>query len=368
MPSFPPRQPPQPADLTTRFDPGASGPRSAGSPDASAPDAGRRRLHRLAVTASLAAVTGASLIGREARAQDAWPARPPTFIVPFPPGGPVDVSARTVTQAMSAAWGQPAVIDNRAGAGGIVGAQAAARQPADGYHYFFPAIHHAILPSLREKLPYDIEKDFAPVGMVAVFPIILVAHPSLPVKDVRELIAYAKAHPGQLSYSSSGIGGGTHLAGELFASMTGTQLLHVPYKGSAPAMADLLAGQVQLMFSDAPTATEQIKGGKVRALGISTRERSALMPEVPTIAEAGVPGYESNSWTALLAPAGTPPALITPVNADLVRTLTDPATRARMLAVGAEPMPGSPADLARFLSAEIAKWSTIIRTARIKVD
>ncbi|MFT3800227.1 MAG: tripartite tricarboxylate transporter substrate binding protein [Burkholderiaceae bacterium] len=323
---------------------------------------------RLSLGAAALAAGGTLGLPRAAGAADPWPARPVEFVVPFPPGGPVDVSARTVTQAVSALWQQPAVVDNKAGAGGIVGAQLAAKQPADGYHFFFPAIHHAILPSLRGNLPYDIEKDFVPVAMITVFPIILVARPTLPVNSVAELIAYAKANPGKLTYSSSGVGGGTHLAGELFASMTGTKLLHVPYKGSAPAMADLLGGQVDLMFSDAPTATEQIRVGKVRALGISTKARSALMPEVPTIAEAGVPGYESNSWTALVAPAGTPAPIVARVNADMVKVLNDPATRDRLLKVGAEPMPGTPEDLKRFLHAEIAKWSKIIREANIKPE
>ena len=270
-----------------------------------------------------------------------------TFIVPFPPGGPVDTTARFATQPLGRLWSVPTVVDNKSGAGGIVGAQFAAKAEPDGYSLFFASIHHAVLPSLRDNLSYDILRDFEPVGMAAVFPIVLVVNPSMPVNSVSELIAYAKAQPGKLSFSSSGTGGGTHLAGELFNAMAGTRIQHVPYRGSAPAMQDLVGGQVQLMFADGPSAVPQLKAGKVRALGVGNLRRSALLPDVPTIAESGLPDYEAYSWSGMMAPRGTPAAIVAKVNADLVQVLSDPATASSMIAAGAEPA-GHAAGVRRF--------------------
>jgi tripartite-type tricarboxylate transporter receptor subunit TctC len=292
-----------------------------------------------------------------------------SFIVPFPPGGPVDTTARFVTKPLGQLWSQATVVDNRAGAGGILGARIAAKQEPDGYHFFFPAIHHSVLPSLRENLGYDIQKDFEPVGMGAVFPIVLVVNPKkIPVKTVAELIAYDKAHPGELSFSSSGAGGGTHLAGELFNSMTGTRIKHIPYRGSAPAMQDLLAGQVQVMFADGPSAVPHIKAGSIIALGVGNVQRSALFPDIPTIAEGGVKGYEAYSWTGMVAPKGTPAEVVKRVNADLVKVMQDPETAKAMLAAGAEPQPGTPEQFRDFLAAEIAKWRDVIAKAGIKLE
>jgi len=301
-------------------------------------------------------------------ADDAWPSRAVNFIVPFPAGGPVDTAARFVTRPLGQKWGQSAVVDNKAGAGGIVAARLAMKEKPDGYTFFFPAIHHAILPSLRKDLGYDIQKDFEPVGSVARFPIILVVHPSLPVNSVQELIEHAKQNPDKVSFSSSGTGGGTHLAGELFNSMAGVRLQHIPYKGSAPAMQDLVGGQVQVMFSDAPSALPFMKSGQIRALGVGNPERSVLAPELPTIAEAGVPGYEAYSWSALVAPKGTPAAIVKKLNADLTEALQDPEVGPAMAAAGAEPMPGTPEDFARFLDTEIEKWGRVIREANISVQ
>jgi len=325
-------------------------------------DPQRRRL-----MAGLGAAWAAASLPLQARAAK-WPEHPVNFIVPFPPGGPVDTTARFTTQPMGEAWKVPVVVDNKAGAGGIVGAQAAAKAGADGYHYFFASIHHAVLPSLRANLSYDVTTDFVPVGMAAVFPIVLVVHESLPVKTVEELIAYAKQHPGKLSFGSSGTGGGTHLAGELFNSMTGTRIQHVPYRGSAPAMQDLLGGQVQVMFADGPSARPHLEGGKIRPLGVGNPEPSALFPGIPTIAASGVPGYEAYSWSGLLAPAGTPAAIVKQVNADMVRALRDPATAQGLLKAGAEPKPGTPEEFGAFLQAEIAKWGKVIKAAGIKVE
>ena len=302
------------------------------------------------------------------QAQSAWPDKAVTFVVPFPPGGPVDTTARLTTQAMSKDWSVPAVIDNKAGAGGIVGAQASAKAPADGHHFFFAAIHHAVLPSLNSKLPYDIQKDFVPVGMGARYPIVLVVHPSLPVKSVQELIDYARANPNKLSYSSAGTGGGTHLAGELFASLAGVKMQHIPYKGSSPAMQDLVGGQVQLMFADSTSAIPFIKSGRVRALAVGNPTPSVFFPDLPTIASAGVKGYEAYSWSGLVAPKGTPPEAVKQANAQLVKALKDPKVIELMNNAGQEPVPMSPEEFAAFLDTEIKKWQKTIQTAGIKPE
>lgn len=311
---------------------------------------------------------GAAAAFPAVRAASAWPGHAVTFIVPFPPGGPVDTTARFATQPLGRLWSVPTVVDNKSGAGGIVGAQFAAKAEPDGYSLFFASIHHAVLPSLRDNLSYDILRDFEPVGMAAVFPIVLVVNPSMPVNSVSELIAYAKAQPGKLSFSSSGTGGGTHLAGELFNAMAGTRIQHVPYRGSAPAMQDLVGGQVQLMFADGPSAVPQLKAGKVRALGVGNPRRSALLPDVPTIAESGLPDYEAYSWSGMMAPRGTPAAIVAKVNADLVQVLSDPATASSMIAAGAEPKPGTPRAFGDFVAAEIGKWREVIRKADIRVE
>ncbi|AHG63341.1 putative Bug-like extracytoplasmic solute binding receptor, TTT family [Advenella mimigardefordensis DPN7] len=297
-----------------------------------------------------------------------WPAKAVNFIVPFAPGGPVDTAARIVTNGMSQQWQQTAVIENRAGAGGILGARLSAQAKPDGYNYFFAAIHHAILPSLNQSLEYDIQKDFVPVGMVARFPIILVAHPSLKVKSVKELIALAKAQPGKIAYSSSGTGGGTHLAGALFASMARIELQHVPYKGSAPAVQDLVGGQVQLMFADATSALPFIKSGKVIPLGVGNPQRSELAPDVPPIADEGLPGYEAYSWSGLFAPVGTPADVVKQFNQDLNVQLKDKDVIAKMHGSGSEAMPMTPDAFGTFLSDEIAKWHKTITEANITIQ
>lgn len=298
-------------------------------------------------------------------AADAWPTRPVRFIVPFPPGGPVDTTARAASVKLGEIWKTPTVIDNRSGAGGVVGAQAAAREAPDGYALFMGAIHHAVNPTLMGNLPYDIEKDFAPISFAAMFPVFIVAHPSVPANNLKELIALARKPGSTLSYGSSGNGGGTHLAGELFNMEAGTQLQHVPYKGSAPAMNDLLGGQVQLMFADAPTALPQIKAGRVKVLAVASSKRSAMLPDVPSAAEAGLPGYEAYSWTALFAPAKTPQAVLDKINADFNTAFKDPAVHQRLLDIGAEAAPGTQEQMRQFLHAEIAKWAKVIRTAGI---
>lgn len=321
-------------------------------------DMKRRRI--LTAAASLAAIGACPLA-----AADSDSSRPVNVVVAYPPGGQNDVVARVVGQAMGTLMKQTVIIENRPGAGGIIGAQAVARAAPDGHTLLLAAINHAILTTLKPNMPYDLGRDFTPVGMVAAFPIILVTHPSAPFKTVHELIAYAKANPGKLTYGSSGPGSGTHLAAELFCSMAGVKMMHVPYKGSAPAMVDLLGGHVQLMFADSASALPQIKRGKLHALGISSHQRSALVPELPTIAEAGVPGYESNSWVGLVAPAGTPAAVVNHFNAELVKSLNDPAVKSKLLEAGGEAMPGNPQQFGKFIHAETAKWAKIIKEANI---
>ena len=300
-------------------------------------------------------------------AQQDWPGgKPVRFIVPFPPGGPVDTTARAFATPLGVLWKTATVIDNRAGAGGVVGATAAAKEAPDGHGLFVGAIHHSVNPTLMGNLPYDIEKDFAPISFAAMFPVFVVAHPSVPANTIQELIALAKKEGSTLSYSSSGNGGGTHLAGELFNMEAGTRLQHVPYKGSAPAMTDLLGGQVQLMFSDAPTALPHIKTGRIKVLGVASRKRSAMLPDVPTVAESGLPNYEAYSWAALFAPAKTPKPLLDKINADFNTVMKDPAVRQRLLEAGAEADPGTQEQMRQRLKSELDKWGKVIRTANIK--
>lgn len=318
----------------------------------------RRQL----VAAGLLAVATQPLA---ALANGAWPSKPVRFIVSFPAGGPVDTTARAASLKLSEIWKTPTVIDNRAGAGGVVGAQAAAREAPDGHALFMGAIHHAVNPTLMGNLPYDIEKDFAPISFAAMFPVFIVAHAEVPANDLKELIALARRSGSDLSYGSSGNGGGTHLAGELFNMEAGTKLQHVPYKGSAPAMNDLLGGQVQLMFSDAPTVLPHVKGGRVKVLAVASRERSAMLPDVPTAAEAGLAGYEAYSWAALFAPAKTPQTVLDKITTDFNTAFNDPVVRQRLLDAGAQAAPGTQQEMRQFLRAEIDKWAQVIKTAGI---
>ena len=310
----------------------------------------------------------AALLAAPALAEAPWPSRPLRIIVPFAPGGPIDQNARIVAQPLSEALGQPVVIENRTGANGAVAAELVARAPAEGYTLLFSVIHLSVLPSLMPSLTYDIERDFTHVTLSAYYPIILVVKPESPIHSVAELIAAAKAAPGTLSYSHSGYGGGTHLAGELFAMQAGVQLRQIPYRGSAPAMADLLGGHVDMMFSDAPTAIQPVQAGLLRPLGISTPERSALMPSLPTIAEQGLPGYSAYSWGGVSVRAGTPPEIVTRLNTELVKLMHDPGVRERMLKIGAEPRPGTPAEFSAMIHGEIAKWAEVVRRADIRIN
>ena len=324
----------------------------------------RSRRQALALLA-LAAVAPGALAQS---ATSSFPRGPVRVIVPFPPGGPVDITARALAQRLGEIWSTQVTVDNRSGGNSVIGAEAASRATADGHTLFMGAIHQSVLPGFGNKLPYDIEKDFTPVMFGAQFPIILCAHPSMPFNNVRELVAYAKKNPGKLAFSSAGNGGGTHLAGELFKEKAGVFMLHIPYRGSAPAMTDLLAGQVQLMFSDGPTALPQLRAGRVKALAVGSPKRSALVPDLPTMVEAGVAGYEAYSWAGLWVPAATPREVVSKLNADTVRAFSDPVVRDRLLGQGAEVAPGTPEQFGAFVKTELVKWAAVIKRAGIKPD
>jgi len=299
----------------------------------------------------------------------AFPSKPVKLVVPFPPGGPLDVIGRSIAQKLAEAWGQSVVVDNRPGAGGNIGADVVAKSPPDGYTVVMGALStHAVNPSLYPTMPYDAVRDFAPITLVATTPNVLVINPSLPVSSVRELIAYAKAHPGKLSFGSGSNGSAGHLAGELFKVDAGVDMVHIPYKGGAPAMQGLLAGDTQLMFDNLANSMPQVKAGKLKALAVTTGQRSKLVPELPTMAEAGVPGFVIATWFGLLAPAGTPPDVIARWNADVVKILNAPDMRERLAAQGAEAAPSSPAEFAAFIGRELPKYARIVKLSGAKVD
>jgi tripartite-type tricarboxylate transporter receptor subunit TctC len=315
-----------------------------------------------------AAIAGA-LLPFAARAQaPEWPSRPVRFIVPYPPGGPTDIMGRIIAQAVQGPLGQPFVVENRAGANGLIGSEQAARAAPDGSTFLVNASAHVIVPHLTPNMPIDVLADFAPVTNIAAVPLWLVVNPALPVRSVAEFIAYARANPGRIAYASSSQGGAPHLAGELFKLMTGTDLVHVPYRGSGPAGQDLIAGTVQAMFDSVPASAGAVRDGRLRALGVTTRNRIAPFPDLPTIAEAGVPGYEISTWYGIWAPARTPPNIIARLQQAVATAARNPETRARFDALGAEPVADSPEDYARFVRAEYDRWGKLVRDARIKLD
>ena len=305
----------------------------------------------------------ACLCLQPASAQPAWPARPIRFVVPATPGGAIDLAARVIGARLTESLGQPVVVENRPGAAGIAGTEVVAKAAPDGYTFALVASSHAINASLYAKLPYDTARDFAPVALTHVVPLVLAVNPAVPAKNVREFTAWLKANPGKASYASSGNGGAPHLSAELFKSMTGTTMVHVPYKGSTAAHPDLISGQVQAMFDTLVAIAPHIKSGKVRALGVSTAKRSAAMPDVPTLAEAGVAGYETSTWGGLVAPAGTPKEIVARLNAEVNRILRLPDVRERLALAGCEPGSGSAEDFARFIAAESAKWGAVIKAS-----
>ena len=318
------------------------------------------------------ALVGASLSGMAPKtlvAQGSWPNRPLKMIVPFPSGGTADVLARLMAQRLADAIGQPIVVDNKPGAAGNIGSEAAAKSPNDGYNLFYGTIGTSggINLALYPKLTYDPVKDFAPIALAHTLPNVLVVNQNLPVKTVAELITWLKANPGKANYASSGNGGISHLGAELFKTMTGVQMTHVPYKGGAAALTDLIGGQVQLMFETAPNALVHYRAGKVRALGVSTAKRTATAPDLPTIGET-VAGYEVNTWTALYAPAGAPREVVQRLAAEMAKLQKTRDYAERLAQIGSDAPESSPEHLAAFMQSEIAKWGKIVRDTGAKVD
>ena len=312
-------------------------------------------------------LTCAAFIGTPCAAQH-YPTKPLRIIVPYAPGGPSDIFARTAAQILHDAWSQPVIVENRPGAGGNLGTIAAAKAPADGYTLSTASIAFAVAPALDAKPGFDPVRDFAPITLIATVNNLLVVHPSLPVKTVKELIAFAKARAGQLSFASGGPGGAQHLAGELFNSMAGIRMTHIPYKGSAPGLIALIGGEVVVGFTDMVITLPHFKSGKLRALAVTGGARSALVPELPTIAEAGLRGYSFTAWFALLAPAATPSEITGRISAEIARALKSPQMSERLAAVGADPVASTPNELAAFLKTEIAKWAQVVKAAGIRAE
>lgn len=299
----------------------------------------------------------------------AYPTRPIRIVVAYTPAGATDIFARIVGQKMNEAWGQPVIVENRPGANGNIGTEYAAKTQPDGHTFLMTtAGPHGINPSLYRKLGYDAVKDFAAVSLVTLVPNVVVVNNSIPVKDVKGLIAYAKSNPGKLSYGSPGAGSTAHLSMELFKSMTGTNLVHVPYKGSAGVLTDLMGGQIAVTMDNLPPYLPQIKAGKIRAIAVTPAKRSPSLPDIPTVAEAGVPGYVSSAWFGLVAPAATPKDIIARLSAETQRILQIPDVKSRLAEQGAEPVGSTPEQFAAHITSEIAKWAKVIKDANVELQ
>lgn len=314
------------------------------------------------------ASAGVGNAGAQSGAGAAYPVKALRIIVPAAAGGGIDLFARLIGAKLTEAWGQSVVVDNRAGGAQTLGTDLVAKAPPDGYTLLFASGTHAVNPSLFRKLPYDSVRDFAPITLLATAPNLLVVHPSVPARTVNEFIALAKAKPRQLNYGSSGNGGTGHLSMEMVKSMTGIDLVHIPYKGTAPALNAILAGEVSAQINQILITAPQVKAGRLRALGVTSSRRSPAVPEVPTIAEAGVPGFEAVAWFGVLAPGQTPPAIVAKLNAEIVRIVKLPEIRERLASEGAEPVGNSPEELAAIIRSDIAKWDKLIKTFGIVAD
>jgi tripartite-type tricarboxylate transporter receptor subunit TctC len=326
-------------------------------------------FNRRGFALALAATVAVGSFAAGPAAAQAYPAKPITIVVPFAAGGTTDILARVVGDALKKELGQPVVIDNRAGAGGNIGGALAAKAAADGYTLFMGTVGtHAINAALYKKMPFDPVKDFAPLTRVAMVPNLLVANPARPYKNVKELIAYAKANPGKVTFGSSGNGSSIHLSGELFNALAKVEMIHVPYKGSAPAVTDLIGGQIDIMFDNMPSAIQHVRNGRLKALAVTTAKRSPELPDVPTVAEAGVPGYEATSWFGMFAPANTPAPIVTRLNTALVKVLADPEVKKKLAEQGAEPYGEKPEQFAEFIRKESAKWGQVVKAAGATVD
>lgn len=298
----------------------------------------------------------------------AYPAKAIRIVVPFPAGGTSDILSRAIGQKLTEEWKQPVIVDNRPGAGANIGAEIVVKSPPDGYTLLLASTIHTINPSLYRKLAYDPVKDFTPITLIATTSQVLVVHPSLPVKTLKELVAYAKKHPGQINYSSAGNGSQPHLTAELFKSRTGIDIVHVPYKGAPPAMTDLLAGHVALSFATSPSAVPHVKSGKLRALAVSTAQRVSALPDVPTIDESGVPGFEASGANGLVGPAGMPGPVVAKLNATVVRIVKEPAMSKFLSEQGADPFTTTSAEYAAYIKSEVAKWAKAVKDSGARID
>jgi tripartite-type tricarboxylate transporter receptor subunit TctC len=299
----------------------------------------------------------------------AWPSKPIKWIVPFAPGGTTDILARTISEKLSQALGQPVIVENKPGAGGGVGAEFTAKAPPDGYTIMGGTIStHAINASLYKNLPYDPVKDFAPITLIVRLPNLLVVHPDVPAKNVAELIALMKANPAKYTFASSGNGTSQHLSGELFKAMAGVDMQHIPYKGSPPALQDVVGGQVTMTFDNITTAWPLAKAGKLRALAVTTAKRSSIAPDVPTLAESGLAGYEVGSWQGAFAPAGTPPEIVKRLNAEMVKIINMPDVKEKLVGLGAEPVANTSEEFGALVKAEIVKWADVVKKSGARVD
>jgi tripartite-type tricarboxylate transporter receptor subunit TctC len=323
---------------------------------------------RNALACALAATACATHAQPAGKPGGVYPSKPIRMIVPFAPGGSNDIMARLTAQKFTESFGQQVVVDNRAGASGVVGIDIAAKSPADGYTLLVMSLTIAVNPHIFKKLPYDTEKDLIPVTLIASAPLMLVVHPSIPAKSVKELIAYAKANPNKLNFGSGGIGATPHLAGEMFKLMAGLQMTHVPYKGGGPALIDLVGGQIQLMLENVPSTYPFVKAGKLRALAVTSIKRSALVSDLPTLDEAGLKGYELVGWNGLFVPAGTPRNIVTYLHGETVKALAQPDTKERLATLGAEGVGNSPEEFRAFVKDEIVKWGKVVKAAGMKIE
>lgn len=306
--------------------------------------------------------------GQQARSEAAYPSRPVRLITPSSPGSGVDIVARIVAQKLSEQLGQQVIVDNRSGAGANLGAEIAAKAAPDGYTLFVGTPAHAINSSLYSKLNYDLVRDFSPVSLITTGQYIVVVHPSLPSRTIKELIALARTKPGALAYGSGGPGNATHLAVELFSNMAGIKMLHVPYKGSGPALTDLIGGQVHLMFANLTAGLPHVKSGRLRALAVTGEQRSSIVPDLPTVVESGLPGYVVTSYYGILTPTGTPKEIIARVNAEIVKAMRAPDMRERLAGDGADPVSSTPEKFASFIKSEIDKWAKVVKAANIRAE
>jgi tripartite-type tricarboxylate transporter receptor subunit TctC len=325
-------------------------------------------LQRTVIAAALAIAAVGHASSTLAQGAAAFPSKAITIIVPASPGGAIDLVARLSGQKMTELWGKAVVIDNKAGATGTIGTEAVARATPDGHTLLLVSSSHSINPSMFKKLPYDTVKSFEPVVITHVVPLMLVVNNDLPVKNLKELIAYGKANPGKLSFASSGPGGSPHMSGELFKSMTGIEMTHVPYKGSTAAHPDLIGGQTSLMFDTVAAIQPHVKSGKVRAIAVTTTKRASIAPDVPTMAEAGLPGFDTSTWGMVFAPAGTPKDVVAKLNAEFNRDLNLPDVHKKLTDAGIEPGGGTPAQAAAFLQSEMVKWAKVAKDANVQPE